>query len=116
MEEKLGVFICTGYGIAEALDIEALRKEHLDIVKEFLKNNNLSLEDECFHLSTGEPRDVIPALVKKYNFDTVVMGTVARTGISGFLMGNAAEQILRRLRCSVLALKPEGFKSPVELN
>ena len=26
MEEKTGVFICTGYGIAEALDIEALRK------------------------------------------------------------------------------------------
>ncbi len=26
MEDKLGVFICTGYGIAEALDIEALQK------------------------------------------------------------------------------------------
>ena len=26
MEDKLGVFICTGYGIAEALDIEALKK------------------------------------------------------------------------------------------
>jgi quinone-modifying oxidoreductase subunit QmoB len=26
MEEKIGVFICTGYGIAEALDIEALTK------------------------------------------------------------------------------------------
>ncbi len=26
MEEKLGVFICTGYGIGEALDVEALQK------------------------------------------------------------------------------------------
>ncbi len=26
MEEKIGVFICTGYGIADALDIEALSK------------------------------------------------------------------------------------------
>ena len=26
MEEKLGVYICTGYGIGEALDIEALQK------------------------------------------------------------------------------------------
>ena len=24
MEEKIGVFICSGYGIAEALDIDAL--------------------------------------------------------------------------------------------
>jgi quinone-modifying oxidoreductase subunit QmoB len=26
MEEKIGIFICTGYGIAEALDVEALNK------------------------------------------------------------------------------------------
>ena len=26
MEDKIGVFICTGYGIAEALDIDALCK------------------------------------------------------------------------------------------
>ena len=26
MEEKIGVFICTGYGIAEALDVDALSK------------------------------------------------------------------------------------------
>ena len=33
MDEKLGVFICTGYGIAEALDIEALRKVAVDELK-----------------------------------------------------------------------------------
>ena len=26
MEDKIGVYICTGYGIGEALDIEALAK------------------------------------------------------------------------------------------
>jgi quinone-modifying oxidoreductase subunit QmoB len=30
MEDKIGVFICTGYGIAEALDIDALRKVATD--------------------------------------------------------------------------------------
>ena len=33
MEEKIGVFICTGYGIAEALDIEALTKVATDEYK-----------------------------------------------------------------------------------
>jgi len=33
MEDKLGVFICTGYGIAEALDIEALKKVATDEFK-----------------------------------------------------------------------------------
>jgi nucleotide-binding universal stress UspA family protein len=43
------------------------------------------------------------------------MGTVARTGIAGFFMGNTAESILTQLECSVLTLKPQGFVSPVTL-
>jgi len=41
------------------------------------------------------------------------MGTVVRTGIEGFFIGNTAERILGQLRCSVLAVKPDGFVSPV---
>ncbi|MFC1493611.1 FAD-dependent oxidoreductase, partial [candidate division KSB1 bacterium] len=38
MEDKIGVFICTGYGIAEALDIDALSKVATDEYKiEFCK-------------------------------------------------------------------------------
>jgi nucleotide-binding universal stress UspA family protein len=43
----------------------------------------------------------------------VVMGTVARTGVAGLLMGNTAERVLQRLQGSVLAVKPPGFKSPI---
>jgi hypothetical protein len=43
------------------------------------------------------------------------MGTVARTGIAGFVMGNTAEMMLRQLRGSVLAVKPPGFVTPVTL-
>jgi nucleotide-binding universal stress UspA family protein len=41
------------------------------------------------------------------------MGTVSRTGIRGLIIGNTAETILRSVRCSVLAVKPEGFVTPV---
>lgn len=41
------------------------------------------------------------------------MGTVARSGLAGFVMGNTAERVLQRLRGSVLAIKPPGFVSPV---
>jgi len=44
------------------------------------------------------------------------MGTVARTGIQGFIMGNTAENILNQLDCSVLAVKPPGFVTPVTLD
>ena len=62
----------------------------------------------------GQPDEVIPRFARRHDIDLVVMGTVARRGLAGLLMGNTAEQMIRRLRCSVFALKPEGFVSPVE--
>ncbi|MEO1331227.1 MAG: universal stress protein [Pseudomonadota bacterium] len=61
----------------------------------------------------GLPGDVIPEHAAADAVDTIVMGTVGRTGISGLLIGNTAETILSRVNCSVLTVKPEGFVSPV---
>jgi len=66
------------------------------------------------HLIKGKPEDVIPRFAKNHGTHLVVMGTVGRTGIAGFFIGNTAEKILQGLNCSVLAVKPEGFKCPVE--
>jgi len=68
------------------------------------------------HLVKGYPRKEIPVFAQKIKADLVVMGTVARTGIPGLFMGNTAESILSQLDCSVLAIKPPGFVTPVTLN
>jgi nucleotide-binding universal stress UspA family protein len=67
------------------------------------------------HFIQGDAIDVIPKISKEKNIDLVIMGTVARTGIPGILMGNTSENILTRLDCSVLAIKPKGFISPVTI-
>ena len=67
-------------------------------------------------LLRGAPEDVIPEFVVSEGIDLVVMGTVARAGIAGMLIGNTAERILRKLPCSVLTVKPDGFVSPVRLD
>lgn len=67
------------------------------------------------HLVKGSARKEIPALAKSINADIVVMGTVGRTGVPGFIIGNTAETILSQIDCSVLAIKPLGFESPVTL-
>jgi nucleotide-binding universal stress UspA family protein len=67
------------------------------------------------HLPEGPAKVVIAPLAAELQADLVVMGTVARTGISGLIIGNTAEAILNRLRCSVLAVKPPGFKTPVKV-
>ena len=61
------------------------------------------------------PQIVIPRLASKLQADLIVMGTVARTGIPGLFIGNTAETILGRVECSVLAVKPPGFVTPVKL-
>jgi nucleotide-binding universal stress UspA family protein len=67
------------------------------------------------HLVKGWARKEIPALAKRIDADILVMGTIARTGIPGFIIGNTAETILNQIDCSVLAIKPPGFVTPVTL-
>jgi len=42
--------------------------------------------------------------------DLVVVGTRGRTGMRAILLGTVAERIVRESPCSVLAVKPDGFK------
>lgn len=67
------------------------------------------------HLLRGSVPETIPALVDRLKFDLVVMGTVGRSGIPGFVIGNTAEAVLSQLKCALLAVKPDGFVSPVTL-
>lgn len=67
------------------------------------------------HMPEGEAGIVLPRLARRLSIGLIVMGTVGRTGLSGLFMGNTAETILRRVDCSVLAVKPDGFESPIKL-
>lgn len=59
------------------------------------------------------PGYALSALANQEKIDLVVMGTIARSGLHGALMGNTAEQVLDRIESAVLAIKPEHFKSLV---
>lgn len=68
------------------------------------------------HLPQGDPEVEIPKLISDVQADLVIMGTIARTGVSGLVMGNTAETILDQITCSVLAVKPADFVSSVTLD
>jgi universal stress protein E len=59
------------------------------------------------------PTNAILACNERLDPDLVVMGTVSRGGIAGFLVGNTAERLLDRLDCSLLTVKPDDFVCPV---
>lgn len=72
--------------------------------------------DPQVHLLRGEATQVVPETAARVDADMVILGTVGRTGVSGFIMGNTAEAILHQLDCSVLAIKPPNFVSPVTVD
>ena len=92
-----------------------LRQEeqaNLDLQKALIaKYDDVDVEG---HLLKGEAVDIIPKFSSDNEIDVVVMGTVARSGIPGLLIGNTAETILHTIDASVITLKPRGFESPIK--
>ena len=68
----------------------------------------------AIHLRRGEAAEIIPETLREFAADTLVIGTVARSGISGLVMGNTAERVLDAVSTSVVAVKPPGFPSPLQ--
>lgn len=65
------------------------------------------------HVEEGLPETVIEQVATKIDAELVILGTVGRTGISAALIGNTAEHVIDQLNCDVLALKPDGYVSPL---
>ncbi|MFC1765689.1 universal stress protein [Planctomycetota bacterium] len=87
------------------------RSELIDLVSRYAHMNL----DSQVHFLVENPGLAIPNLAASLNTELIVMGTVCRTGLPGLIIGNTAEDVLRQVDCSVLAVKPEGFVSPVTL-
>lgn len=79
-----------------------------------LQDYGLSTQDEHVHLVKGSATESINKVADSIEADIIVMGTLGRTGIPGFFIGSTAEEVLHTTNVSVLAVKPPGFKSPVQ--
>ncbi|MDJ0498251.1 MAG: universal stress protein [Acidimicrobiia bacterium] len=93
-------------------DTETVHRDQLNVLAE---RHHLGDLGASIHMVSGDPGVVLPRLADRLDIGLIVMGTVGRSGLRGLIMGNTAETILRSVRCSVLAVKPEGFVTPVKL-
>ncbi len=93
---------------------ETIRHQHLKAIEleiEALNTPKIKFEPV---LPKGKPEEVIPHIVELHKVDLLVMGTLGRHGLPGIIIGNTSESILEQVNCSVLALKPSSFVSPVK--
>jgi nucleotide-binding universal stress UspA family protein len=96
--------------------VRKAKKMHKTWLEELLEEYGPRIPKSQVHLMQGEAGKLIPEMAKKKRIELIVMGTVGRTGVPGLFIGNTAEKILQKVNCSVLAVKPDGFISPVKLD
>ena len=90
-------------------------QRHRDGLNQLLNDYGMAAGDENTHLLKGDAAEIIVGLARELNTDLIVMGTVGRSGVSGLLIGNTAEDVLLTTYASVLTVKPEDFVSPIVL-
>jgi nucleotide-binding universal stress UspA family protein len=102
--------------------VDQVHRHHAQLLDTLIKKVGARLGEDAadyinprIHMPKGSARKVIPEIANELQVDCIIMGTVARTGVPGLFMGNTAETILDQLDCSVLAIKPPGFVTPVTL-
>lgn len=88
--------------------LEELGGELDDDVLDYLKPQK--------HIVHGYPRREIAATTTSLDTDIIVMGTVARLGVPGYIMGDTAEETIHQLKCAVVGVKPRGFETPISMD
>lgn len=87
--------------------IENFRALHLDALQALGKE--FGIPPERLHMLDGIPGRAIAEFAAANRIDVVVMGSVQRGFLERLSIGSVAEDLLQRLDCDVLALKPDGF-------
>jgi universal stress protein E len=73
-----------------------------------------AIDDAHLHIEEGPADVLIPAVAQRLDVALTVIGSVARSGLSGALIGNTAETVLDSLECDVLVLKPADVINHLE--
>jgi universal stress protein E len=91
-------------------EISRLREECEQRVRaeldELLAAHDFDGADLHVVVRNGSAADAIVDEVERSSINQIVLGTIARHGIPGFVIGNTAEQLLNEVSCSEFVVKP----------
>lgn len=90
---------------------DAVRAAHDDAVARLCRAHGIPAER--VHVQQGGTRQLLLALTDHLRADAVVMGAASRTGLKGLFLGNTAEDVLDRLHCDLIIVKPAAFGASI---
>lgn len=88
-----------------------IQHHHAEEIRNVLRRARVHVAPEAVHLIKGPAAEVLPAACRKWKASILVLGTVARSGLSAALIGNTTESVASFLPCSMLAVKPDPDKT-----
>lgn len=91
---------------------DAVRGHHLLAMKALRQKHGIN-EENTF-CEEGIPENIIPKVANELGAGLVILGTTGRIGLSAIFIGNTAEHTIDQLDCDVLAIKPDGYISPLD--
>lgn len=91
---------------------ETIEARYREACKQF--QAEFDIPDAQLHIEEGPADALIPRVCHRIDAVVTVIGTVARSGFSGALMGNTAEVVLDALESDVLVLKPDDIIEHLE--
>ena len=99
--------IMPGPLLTAGISPEALAVEHEAKIKSLTRlADKYSLPLANIHLEMGGVRGSICSVAAQVHADIIVMGAMSRTGLARAFIGNTAEEVLERLPCDALIVKP----------
>lgn len=112
----VGAATVTGPTMAAAITPEDLALEEQNrrkLVTALVSEYNVA--PEHIHLELGGPAQIVPIAAARMHAEVVTMGAIARSGLKRIFVGSTAEDVLERLPCDALIVKPPNFADQVAL-
>ncbi len=101
-------------GFAEAYVPPVSTREEMAMARSDLKSllGSVDMGNVPFEstIRRGNAAETIKRYVRRKGIDLVVMGTHGRTGLPHVLIGSTTEKVVRESSCSVLTIRPKGFR------
>lgn len=94
-------------------DLEREEQSRRKLVTALVGEYNVA--PEKIHLELGGPAQVLPIAATRLRADVMTMGAIARSGLKRIFVGSTAEDVLERLPCDALIVKPPTFADQVAL-
>lgn len=98
--------------VADTAVGDTWKKDLDDFVQPILRTSE-NLDSRNIVLERVNIREAIVEHIKETNTDLVVVGTRGKSDLRTFFMGTTAEKVVSHAPCSILAVKPDGFVSPI---